>query len=61
MTEREKRSEVDNLITELRQSGMPYPKTCGALVPVALLDGVLADCRRLVRVARKSASSPASF
>lgn len=57
MTEREKQAEVDNLIAVLKQEGMPYPKTSGNLCRGVFLDGVLADCRRLVAVARKAKAS----
>ncbi|HEY0120634.1 MAG TPA: hypothetical protein VGC14_02545 [Rhizobium sp.] len=54
MTEREKRAEVDNLITALREAGMPHPKTSGNLLSGEMLNKVLWDCRRLVKVARKA-------
>ncbi len=54
VTEREKRAEVDNLITALREAGMPHPKTSGNLLSGEMLNKVLWDCRRLVKVARKA-------
>lgn len=54
MTEREKQIEVDTLITALREAGMPYPKTSGILLRGDSLDRVLADCRKLINVSRKS-------
>jgi hypothetical protein len=53
MTEREKLTEVDTLITELRNAGMACPRTSGVLLHGDSLDRVLADCRRLVKVARR--------
>lgn len=46
MTECEKQIEVDNLIAELKQARMAYPMG-------GSLDRMLADCRKLVAVARK--------
>jgi hypothetical protein len=53
MTEREKRSEVDNLIAVLKQEGMPHPMTFGILEGQPL-NAALSDCRRLVTVTRKA-------
>lgn len=54
MTEREKQIEADTLIAALREAGMPYPRTSGILLRGPSLDRVLADCRRLIAVARRA-------
>jgi hypothetical protein len=57
MTESEKQTELDNLISILKSEGMAYPKTSGNLCHGDFLDRVLADCRRLVAVARHSSNA----
>lgn len=48
MTEREKQTEISNLIAILKAEGMMYPVGDN-------VDAVLADCRKLVKVVRRAA------
>ena len=48
MTEREKQTEVDTLISEPRDAGKADPKKSDNLIPADLLRSVLADGRRMV-------------